>query len=101
MEAPRHPFQPSEDPNKKPFHLEFGVRESNEGTEEQPILYYERNGFIFKAQLDLLQNTVIVTLDTKREQSLDRDWQNLLLDVETLAQEELQRQREKYSDYFA
>lgn len=98
MEAPRHPFNSDKE---KSFHLDFGVRESKDGTEEKPVLFYERNGFVFKAMLDIIQNTVDVQIEARRPESLERDWQVLLPDVEALAQEELQIRREKYSEYFA
>jgi len=88
-------------PTTEAFKLAFSVYESSEGTEEKPVIFYERNGFTFRADLDILESTAIVTLVTKRQESLDRDWQVLESEVQKQAQEELNKRRDDYSEYFA
>ena len=82
--------------NPEPFRLEFNMTESRDGTQEKPVLYYSRNGFTFRADLDLFNNTVTVSLDTKRDQSLERDWKVLEGEVQKLAEEELDKRRAAY-----
>jgi len=90
-----------ENPNTESFRLAFSVYESSDGTEEQPVLFYERNGFTFRADLDIIKDTVTITLETRRAESLDRDWQVLEGEVYKQAQEELSKRRTEYGDYFA
>ena len=87
--------------NRQPFELVFGISEEPESTEEKPVLRYERNGFVFTAELDLIANSATIRLTEKRTESLNRDWQQLATEVQKQANEELGNRREKYSDYFA
>lgn len=100
MEA-AHSFQ-----EPKPFRLDFSVSENRgEGTEEKPVLYYSRNGFVFRVQFDLhtseQSSKIQISLHEKRRESLDRDWQILESEVQKLAEDELNKRLAAYSEYFA
>jgi hypothetical protein len=83
--------------NAKPFHLEFGVSESSkEGTDELPVLYYERNGFRFRATLDLIANAARIEVIETRIDSFESDANLLMREVQSLATIELEQRREQY-----
>lgn len=84
MEASPEAFR-----DAKPFRLEFGTSEEPESTEDNPVLRYERNGFVFIAKLNVPQQTVDIILDTRRDQSLDKDVDVQASEVKKLAEAEL------------
>lgn len=80
----------------------FSVHEArNEGSEMNPVLYFERNGDRLKVTLDLPGNTFEIQVLDFKDESSDADKNRVYQEIATIADTELDKRRQALGDLFA
>ena len=80
----------------------FSVHEAgNEGSEMEPVVYYERNGDRLKVTYDLAGNTFEIEPIEFKDESSEADMNRVYQEIAAIADVELDRRREALGELFA